>query len=309
MRKDSFRWEVIRRATLSNKLIDGQIDLLRKQIISIEEGLKQAIIMRIVIIGLLIGALLGAVWAVMLHNIIIGVAVGLITLVSTSLTIFAPQTNRFCRKRLFAKQYISDIEECESDIDSIERQARNIQTALEPNDSPGFLSIYSDVFTDRQYDSEFTMDDRACYAVLSENGQGDEIPLIDYHKVLDELKRSSTRYYINPLVDNVRYQVSEGLVVDLAQSVVNFVLKTPREYRKNDGSQLSITGRHYWSYLKRNGLPADWSASEHTRFELAGDLFKIDLHNTDELAACKELVEKYRELNTKIESKKQKKAG
>lgn len=159
------------------------------------------------------------------------------------------------------------IAQAESEITRLRERAQAYQQHLEPEDSPGFLAVFSDLLTHPGFVSAFSREQRLRFVELSLRGMGRTVDIVDYSKLLFELKQASFEQYCSG--ENLVEQVVPQNKVDV---VLAYARLLGQKSRKADADEIrfaALIGLNALSMCRQQGLPAQWRNHEHKRWEMA----------------------------------------
>lgn len=174
------------------------------------------------------------------------------------------------------------------EIEQARQKAISYQQHLEPASAPGFLAVFADVLTHGAYPSCFSAEQRQRFVELSVRGQAAVIDLMDYGKLLFELKNVCLANYCDSrsLVE----QVPARNKVEVALSYARLLGQKTQAANSAEVQFVALIGLNAISMCRQHSLPSEWQTLEHKRWELARQILQLAFEQKA-LALAKALIE------------------
>lgn len=164
---------------------------------------------------------------------------------------------------------LNHIRTSQAAVNDLKQQAKAYQIRLEIKEGPGFIAVYGNTLLSDYYPSFFSRADRERYINLSRDGRGGEIDLMDYSRLVRELKTNGIEgYHPHAIVDKVTAQNKQGAALAYARLIALSIEPLSDE----DINYAAMVGLNAWFMFNAQGLPASWEHQQHCEWSIAKTL-------------------------------------
>jgi len=263
----SYRGFLLQAMRIGPLEIDEQLKEHQKRIESLQQLIDQSALKLVLFwsIGVSFAVALGV--GLFFQHPVAAVAVAATLVVGSFLATKVTWIKEKLRESSRYNKQLTQIETSQSTIVELKQNATAYQHRLEIKEGPGFLSVYRDVILADNYASSLTKMERERCVVLSSEGRGKDIELMDYANLIIELKARGVASMSDSVkfVDKVAAQNKQTAALAFARSV-SLVSEPIAEEEQNF---TSLVGWNAWLMFNAQGLPSHWEYKEHNEWLLA----------------------------------------